>query len=120
MATSTSNLVYGKPTAHLAIRVNSGIAASQTAVFRARQISPEHGRAIEMLSHAIEYLADEFALECMQWKGQPQKANPVLAAIELLKAKNREVYYACPFSPTLAQKLRSLLQWTLNAPSSTH
>ena len=32
---------------------------------RPRRLSPDTGRAIEMLGHAIEYLADEFALDCM-------------------------------------------------------
>uniref|UniRef100_E6PZ76 Uncharacterized protein n=1 Tax=mine drainage metagenome TaxID=410659 RepID=E6PZ76_9ZZZZ len=116
MATPTSNLVYGKPTVRMAINVDT----QQTAVFRTRHISPDAGRAIEMLGHAIEYLADEFALDCMQWKGQPQNAHPALAAIEMLKAKNREVYYACPFAPTLAHKLRTLLHWALDSSPTTH
>ncbi len=90
----------------------SGLAHSNTAIstFRRRRISPETGRAIEMLGHAIEYLADEFVLDCMSHKGEnPCNPNPQVAAIELLMARNREVYFACPELPTMGERLRSLI-----------
>ena len=79
---------------------------------RRRKISPEAGRAIEMLGHAIEYLSDEFALECMSHKGKPQNGiHPQIEAIELLMAHNREVYFSCPEVPTFGERLRSILKF---------
>lgn len=75
-----------------------------------RRIAPEAGRALEMLGHAIEYLADEFALECRN-RGEsvtPGK-HPQVSAIELLMTRNREVYFDCPTAPTLGERLRCWL-----------
>ena len=69
--------------------VHSAIAQPRAAVgtSRLRKISPEAGRAIEMLGHAIEYLSDEFALDCMdRILGTEPGLHPRLRAIELLKA----------------------------------
>jgi hypothetical protein len=79
---------------------------------RRRRISREAGRAIEMLGHAIEYLADEFALDCMMGRVEPYRGtHPRIAAIELLKARNREIFLSCPQAPSLADRLRAL--WSL-------
>lgn len=78
--------------------------------FRRRKITPESGRAIEMLGHAIEYLADEFALECRSRVDQVGAGkHPRITAIELLMTRNREIYFSCPTVPTLGERLRSLL-----------
>jgi hypothetical protein len=76
-----------------------------------REVSPESGRAIEMLGHAIEYLADEFALECMS----PRENNrlgthPTIVAIEILKKCNRVVYLSCPEIPTLSERIQAMLR----------
>jgi hypothetical protein len=79
-----------------------------------RKISPQAGRAIEILGHAIEYLADEHALDCMT---RPERAlagaesglHPQIAAIELLKARNREVYFSCPEVLSISDRMRSWL-----------
>lgn len=82
-----------------------------------RRVSPEAGRAIEILGHAIEYLADEFALDCMEneseaWiAGTHRGSHPQLQAIELLKARNREIYLSCPVIPSIAERLRAWLRW---------
>jgi hypothetical protein len=63
-----------------------------------------------MLGHAIEYLADEFTLDCMN--GRRSFAGtlpPQIEAIEILKARNREVYFSCAEAPTLGERLRALL-----------
>ena len=85
-------------------------AAAERSAFRTRRITPEAGRAIEMLGHAIEYLADEFALECRSRDFMPAGKHARVAAIELLMARNREIYFSCPTVPTLGEKLRSLLR----------
>jgi hypothetical protein len=79
---------------------------------RRRAISPESGRALEMLGHAIDYLADEFALDCKSAARVPARGiPPQILAIELLKARNREIYFNCPEVPTMAERLRALLHW---------
>lgn len=62
---------------------------------RRRFIPHEQGRALEILGHAIEYLADSYALSAEQ-QGSIDSGAPEVAAIHLLMAANREVYYSCP------------------------
>lgn len=72
---------------------------------RRRRISPEAGQALEILGHAIEYLADEYAHE-----GRMNSVHDgELEAIQLLMARNREIYMACPLVPTLWERCRELL-----------
>jgi hypothetical protein len=70
-----------------------------------RRIDPETGRALIVLGHAIEYLADEFAHE----GGSFATHRGQVDAIQLLMALNRQIYMACPEVPTVRQWLRSLL-----------
>jgi hypothetical protein len=71
-----------------------------------RQISPRAGHALEILGHAIEYLCDEYVHET----GTAFHArDPRLEAIQLLMARNREIYFACPEVPTLSQRIHSWL-----------
>ena len=113
----------------MATSISSGSLISLTSVSRApvqpvsvkvvrrrRKLSPEAGHAIEMLGHAIEYLADEFALDCMPEMGKLDKLigiegglHPRLQTIELLKSRNREIYLSCPEVPTLSERIRSWL-----------
>jgi hypothetical protein len=75
---------------------------------RRRRIDPLSGRALEILGHAIEYLADEYA-----FSGGPLSADhPVVEAMQILKARNREIYLACPVIPTLAERWRLLWRRT--------
>jgi hypothetical protein len=81
---------------------------------RRRQISPLSGRALEVLGHAIEYLADEYALHA----GNLPLLNaedPQLHAIQLLMAASRSVYWACPLAPTLRERVSRLLSRGLYA-----
>jgi len=70
---------------------------------RRRRISPESGRALEILGHAIEYLTDEY----IQSEKQVSAHDPDVEAVQLLMALNRKVYYECPESPTLTERLRA-------------
>jgi hypothetical protein len=73
---------------------------------RMRRIDPLSGHALEILSHAIEYLTDELV-----HSGEMISANNArVDAIQLLMALNRQVYYACPEEPTFADRCRSLLR----------
>jgi hypothetical protein len=109
MATSVTNVGFS-PMAG-AVASDAATAARSAVSSGRRSMTPEAGRAIEMLGHAIEYLADEFALECMdsQVRSAPG-VNPRIMAIELLKARNREIYFNCPQVPTVGDRLRSLLK----------
>jgi hypothetical protein len=62
---------------------------------RPRRITRESGRALEVLGHAIEYLADEYAFNIVQF-GKLERGDPRVDAVHLLMGFNREVYYACP------------------------
>ncbi|MGA2671944.1 MAG: hypothetical protein ABSE99_01840 [Terracidiphilus sp.] len=80
--------------------------AASVARKRRRRITPEAGRALEILGHAIEYLTDEFV-----HKGGALSAdNPQLKAVQLLMALNRQIYYECPEVPSLGERLRSFLR----------
>jgi hypothetical protein len=106
MTASGGNLIPLAPSTPTATRVaKQGVVAA-----RRRLISKEAGRAIEMLGHAIEYLADEFALDCVSETARArQGTHPRIAAIELLMERNREIYFSCPEAPSCASRFRSFL-----------
>jgi hypothetical protein len=66
-----------------------------------RRMSPESGRAVEKLGHAIEYLTDEFVHGGCEGGFQ----DPRVEAIKLLMSLNRQVYVECPIVPTFAQRV---------------
>ena len=70
---------------------------------RRRRITPQAGHILEILGHAIEYLADEFVHEN---KGITPK-NGQIEAVQLLMAANRQVYYECPEVRTIGERLRA-------------
>ncbi len=84
---------------------------------RARRIAPADGKALEKLAHAIEYLTDELTLECMTAQSNAFQPHGAIAAIELLKKCNREIYLACPLVPTFGERLRS---WFGRASEPVH
>lgn len=73
-----------------------------------RRITREAGRALEILGHAIEYLADEYALE-MERYGSLDPTDPRLEAIRLLKLLNRKIHYSCPPLEPLGWRIRQFL-----------
>jgi hypothetical protein len=75
-----------------------------------RSIDPRTGRALVILGHAIEYLADEFIHEGGSFTANRGQVD----AIQILMALNREIYLACPEAPTLGQWFKSGLQKLLN------
>ncbi len=91
--------VFFQPTAAPAAKPARNVA-------RRRSISPEAGRALEMLGHAIEYLTDEF----LHAGGFPSARDPQVEAVQLLMALNREVYQACPERPSLASRFYSIVR----------
>ena len=76
-----------------------------------REIMPMAGLALEILGHAIEYLADEYVLESGTLPSLHAQ-DPRVEAMQLLMEANRQVYYACPVMPSLADRLRRrFLRW---------
>jgi hypothetical protein len=75
-----------------------------------RRITPEAGRGLEKLGHALEYLADEFVRDgCAVVEDYGR-----LQAIQLLAALNRQIYFACFIQPTMRDRVQSLVQKLLN------
>jgi hypothetical protein len=72
---------------------------------RRRHITPQAGRALEVLGHAIEYLTDEFVHDCSSLSAR----NDQLEAVQLLMAVNRRIYYECPEEPTLGERCLAFL-----------
>ncbi len=84
-----------------------------------RRISPRAGHALEILGHAIEYLTDEFVHE----GGSFSAHNGQMAAIQLLMARNRAIYFSCPEIPSFADQCRTFLRahfhWPIFAGSGS-
>lgn len=72
---------------------------------RRRHITPEAGHALEILGHAIEYLTDEYLNE----GGAFSASDSRLQAVQLLMARNREIYYSCPEVAGFGKRIRSFL-----------
>jgi hypothetical protein len=81
---------------------------------RRRRITPQAGRALVILSHAIEYLADEF----VQGGDQLSALDGRVQAMQLLKALNRQIYCECPVALTFAERIQALLSKIWPAGSS--
>ena len=85
------------------------IPASASAVPRVRthrrRITPQAGRALELLAHAIEYLTDEFVHQGLTFSAR----NEQLEAVQMLMALNRQVYFECPEVPSFGERCRTLL-----------
>lgn len=73
-----------------------------------RRTTPEAGFALEILGHAIEYLADEYVYEAGLIPSI-HSGDPRVEAIRLLMAANRQVYYACPVVPSFYQRVMTRL-----------
>jgi len=73
-------------------------------LLRRRRIDIHSGHALEMLGHAIEYLADEILNE----GNLPTAGDDRVQAMEILKALNRQIYFECPVVPTLHDRVHSL------------
>jgi hypothetical protein len=87
--------------------------ATELRPFVRRQLSPEEGRAIEILGHAIEYLADEYCADA-EPKGRLGNADPRIEAIQTLKALNRSIYYA---AEEVEPAFTRMKRWVLGTPT---
>lgn len=82
--------------------VPSRLAASDSR----RRITPQAGKALEILAHALEYLTDEYAA-C---EATGSCLDPRLEAIELLMTLNRGIYMECPVAPPRRARRWSFLR----------
>ena len=76
--------------------------------FVRRRFSRENARGLEILGHAIEYLADEYAVDPAD-KGPLGNSDPRIAAIQTLKALNRAIYFSAAKVQPLWQRIRHWL-----------
>jgi hypothetical protein len=74
-----------------------------------RALSPVDGRALEILGHAIEYLADEYSVDTTP-KGRLGSADPRVEAIQVLKSLNRAIYYS---GAEVQPAFRRIKRWVL-------
>jgi hypothetical protein len=70
-----------------------------------RRITPEVGRGLEKLGHALAYLEDEFVFN-NRWEVAEDSGR--LEAIRVLAAINRELYLECGVAPTIRDRMRVL------------
>ena len=85
------------------VSVSTAVASRRR--LRRRRISPQAGRALEILGHAIEYLTDEF----VHAGGSMTAHDARMEAVQLLMGIDRQIYFSCPQVPTLGERLRALL-----------
>jgi hypothetical protein len=79
-----------------------------------RRLTPEGGRGLEILGHAIEYLEDEYAADSAALGILPD-TDPQLEAIDLLKGLNREIYFS---GSEVQPPFRRVRQWFLSVWAS--
>jgi hypothetical protein len=72
---------------------------------RRRRITPEVGRALEKLNHAIEYLTDEYAYQ----GGSRADSNDHACAVQLLMSLRTQVYLDAPEAHSIGVRCKSFL-----------
>ncbi len=82
--------------------------------FVRRRLSRENARGLEILGHAIEYLADEYAVDPAD-KGPLGNADPRVAAIQTLKSLNRAIYFSAAQVQPVWRRIR---HWFLRSTMS--
>jgi hypothetical protein len=78
-----------------------------------RRITPEAGRGLEKLGHALEYLTDEFVCDGCRFAEDCGR----LQAIQLLASLNRQIYFACRVEPSFPERVQSLFRWLFRQAS---
>lgn len=73
---------------------------------RRRRITPQAGRALEILGHAIEYLADEY----VENSDRLSAGEAQIQAMQLLMSLNRAVYFECPEVPAFGERCATFLR----------
>ncbi len=81
-----------------------------------RRISPVSGHALEILGHAVEYLADEYVLASGALPSI-HAHDPQVEAMQLLMQANRAVYFECPVIPSLRVRARNWFKGRIFGPA---
>ena len=86
-----------------------------------RHIDPQSGRALEILSHAIEYLTDEYVHEFgKEGRGSFSSGDARVQAVQLLMAASRKIYFQCPRIEGLATRCLNILRGRHHRQSDTY
>ncbi|UWZ82856.1 hypothetical protein [Occallatibacter riparius] len=72
---------------------------------RRRRITPELGRALEKLNHAIEYLTDEY----IHQGSSITELNDHACTVDLLKTLRKQIYLDAPEVLPFAQRCKTFL-----------
>jgi hypothetical protein len=94
------------PTSDISYPPSTAAAAVPAAKSVRRRLTPEAGRGMEKLGHAIEYLSDEFVND----SANGIRYDDRLEAIEILMALNRQIFMDAPEFVTLGQRLNTWLR----------
>lgn len=78
-----------------------------------RRVTPEAGRGLEMLGHALDYLTDEFVRDGCRFAEDRGR----LQAIQILAALNRQIYFACGVEPSFRGRVQSLFRRLFSQPN---
>jgi hypothetical protein len=70
-----------------------------------RHIDAQSGHALEILSHSIEYLIDEY----MHEDGMFSMNSGPMQAVQLLMQRNLQIYCQCPKAPAAFERCRAIL-----------
>lgn len=81
------------------------VVANHLPTGRRRRITPQAGRALEILGHAIEYLADEFVYHGCELEDSRAHTE----AMRILIEANRRIYFNCPEVPTFGERCTAIL-----------
>ena len=105
-ASATTNLAANDGT-----EVSTPVDLLRSNMLRRRRISPEAGRALEILGHAIDYLIDEnvYAADLRTISIGQLGQMGQMEAVQLLMQINRQIYFECPEVPSMRERWRSLL-----------
>jgi hypothetical protein len=89
----------------LSLPASSWVDPTSPALAR-RRVSARAAQGIELLRHAIQYLASEAIRDSIP----PALQRERMQALKLLMDLNREVYFECPVAPTFAERCRRLFR----------
>lgn len=91
-------------------RLDGAFAAIAAPPVVRRRITPGAGKALEILAHALEYLADECAVS----DAREPWLRAQVEAITLLKDLNLGIYMECPEAPAAAARCRAFFRRCFN------
>jgi hypothetical protein len=105
-ATRSDSAIASATAANSGTGAPASVDTSHGKTWRHRRISPQAGRALEILGHAIDYLIDEHV------HNANARTRPIsqIEEVQLLMKMRCQIYFECPEVPTVADRWRSLLR----------